>query len=361
MIEEVRGDILKADTEALVNTVNTVGVMGKGVALQFKLAYPENFRAYEAACRREEVKLGQMFVFRRNALHGPRLIINFPTKGHWLRKSRIGDIESGLQALVQVIHQERITSIAIPPLGCGSGGLKWDEVKKRIMVNLHDLPNVRVLLYSPDGAPAAEKMRISTEKPNMTPGRAAILGLMHRYGLPGYRLTILEIQKLAYFLQAAGEPLKLNFVKQKYGPYAETLHHVLQRMEGHFIRGYGDRTRKASLELFPDAIDEAERFLEVELATRERLELVSRLIDGFETPYGMELLATVHWVATQEDYRAKSDPQIATRLVLNWNQHKRRTFVKEHILIAWNRLHDEGWFDSSGDARSEIIISRMVS
>lgn len=361
MVEEIRGDILQAHAEALVNTVNTVGVMGKGVALQFKQAYPDNFSAYEAACRRGEVKLGKMFVFHTSALHGPRLIINFPTKRHWLRKSRVEDIESGLNSLVQVIRQEGITSIAIPPLGCGSGGLKWDEVRKLIKTALDDLPDVKVLLYSPDGAPAAEKMRISTQKPSMTPGRAAILGLMHRYGLPGYRLTILEIQKLAYLLQAAGEPLKLKFVKQKYGPYAESLHHVLQRIEGHFIRGYGDRTRKASLEMFPAAVDEAEQFLEAEPKTRERLERLAKLIDGFETPYGMELLSTVHWVATQEDPRAKTNPEAAVKLVLSWNEHKRNTFVKEHILIAWNRLHDEGWFDSPADSRADTISTRMVS
>ena len=361
MVEEVRGDILQAHAEAFVNTVNTVGVMGKGVALQFKQAYPDNFSAYEAACRRGEVKLGKMFVFHRNALHGPRLIINFPTKLHWLRKSRIGDIESGLKALVQVIHQEGITSIAIPPLGCGSGGLKWNEVKERIKAALDNLHDVKVLLYSPDGAPAAEKMRISTKKPNMTPGRAAILGLMQRYGLPGYRLTILEIQKLAYLLQSAGEPLKLNFVKQNYGPYAETLHHVLQRMEGHFIRGYGDRTKKVSLEMIPAAIGEAQLFLEAEPETSERLERVAKLIDGFETPYGMELLSTVHWVATQEDAHAKTSPETAVGLVLSWNEHKRNTFVKEHILIAWNRLHDEGWFDSPGTSRLKNLSKRMVS
>jgi hypothetical protein len=167
---------------------------------------------------------------------------------------------------------------------------------------------------------------------------------MARYVLPGYALTMLEIQKLAYFLQAAGAPLRLRFKKYKYGPYAEELHHVLQRLEGHYIRGYGDRSRSVSVTLLPTAAKEAERALSVDVSTVSSFDKVARLIEGFETPYGMELLATVHWVATQESPEAKTDPKVAVKLVHEWNEHKKSSFREEQITTAWLRLQNEGWF-----------------
>jgi hypothetical protein len=177
----------------------------------------------------------------------------------------------------------------------------------------------------------------------MTPSRAALVTLMVSYGIPGYRLTLLEVQKLAYFLQMAGQPLSLDFVPHKFGPYAEKLNHVLQRMEGHFIRGYGDRSSEASIHLMPDAVEEAHAFLASDAATAERLERVGALIEGFETPYGMELLATVHWIVKHEP-EAKADWQHAVKLVHTWSDRKRRTFPPAHIRSAWNQLRSQDWF-----------------
>jgi O-acetyl-ADP-ribose deacetylase (regulator of RNase III) len=342
MIKLVTGNLLKAEAEALVNTVNTVGVMGKGIALQFKQAYPRNYEEYRKACNHHEVQPGKMFVFATNKLVNPKYIINFPTKRHWKGKSSMEDIEAGLKALVDIVKEAGIHSIAVPPLGCGSGGLHWEDVKPRIEKAFRDLPGVTVLLFKPEGAPEAEEMRVATKRPAMTPGRAALLGLLERYAMPGYRLTLLEIQKLAYFLQAAGEPLRLNFARGKYGPYAETLHHVLQRLESHFIRGYGDRSRNASVRLLPGATDEANSFLEDHKDTVSHLDRVSRLIEGFESPYGMELLATVHWLA-QEDPDIRKDSGLAVKGFKAWSEHKKQTFHPEHIEIAWKQLRNEGW------------------
>jgi hypothetical protein len=201
---------------------------------------------------------------------------------------------------------------------------------------------VQVLLYQPRGAPFPEEMPVGTTRPSMTASRAALLSLMVDYGIPGYRLTLLEVQKLAYFLQAAGQPLRLQFVRHKYGPYAETLNHVLQRIEGHFIRGYGDRSREASIRVIPEAVEEATRFLSGDAETAGRLERVRRLIEGFETPYGMELLATVYWVAHSES-AARNDAEEAVRLVQEWSGRKRRTFRPQHIRTAWGQLHAHGW------------------
>jgi len=344
MVYRAEGDLLATNAEALVNTVNTVGVMGKGIALQFKQAFPDNYAAYEAACKRDEVQVGKMFVFHRS-VNNPRIIINFPTKKHWKGKSKIEDIKSGLRALIEVVKEECIHSIAVPPLGCGNGGLDWEEVRPLIEQSFAKLPDVKVQLFHPDGAPQAVEMKIATKRPRMTPGRAVILELLSRYVLPGYRLTLLEIQKLAYFLQEAGEPLKLDFQKQRYGPYAENLHHVLQRIEGHYVRGYGDRSRDVSLELFPDGIKEAQQFLANESDTQERLKRVSELIAGYETPYGLELLSTVHWVVVHDNVdegKDKPDPTIVS--VHDWNDHKRRIFTAERIVAAWHRLKMERWF-----------------
>ncbi len=158
MLELTTGDILKADTEALVNTVNCVGVMGRGIALQFKKSYPDNFKAYATACRREKVQPGQMFVYETGWLTCPYYIINFPTKRHWRGKTRISDIESGFKDLVRTIRVNDIRSVAIPPLGCGLGGLDWDEVRLCIESAMEQLTDVQVFIYELGGAPAAENM-----------------------------------------------------------------------------------------------------------------------------------------------------------------------------------------------------------
>jgi len=342
MIEYKSGNLLQSDVEALVNTVNTAGVMGKGIALQFKQAFPENFAAYEKAAKRQEILPGKMFVYETGQFTNPRYIINFPTKRHWRGKARLDDIEAGLHDLVNIIREKRIRSIAIPPLGCGFGGLNWEEVRPLIVTAIKSAQDVHAWVYLPTGTPAPEKMPVATSRPRLTLGRAALIELISKYALPGYRLTQLEIQKLAYFMQMAGEPLRLNYVKQQYGPYAENLHFVLQHLEGHYLRGYGARSGGSNLYLLPGSKEEAEVFLAAHPETRERMERVTRLIEGFETPYGMELLATVLWLS-QEDPAIKSDYLSAVRGFEGWNQRKREHFRQEHIHIAWDRLREQGW------------------
>jgi O-acetyl-ADP-ribose deacetylase (regulator of RNase III) len=153
MIKLTNGNLLTAPAEALVNTVNTVGIMGRGIALQFKQAYPAMFREYERACKAGEVKLGKVQVFDLGGLAGgPRWIINFPTKGHWRADSRIADVHAGLKDLVATVRKLHIRSIAIPPLGCGNGGLDWNQVRPLIEAAFTDLPEVEALVYSPSGA-----------------------------------------------------------------------------------------------------------------------------------------------------------------------------------------------------------------
>lgn len=347
MIEYTGGNILHADAEALVNTVNCVGVMGRGIALQFKNAYPKNFKAYEAACQRQEVQPGRMFVYATGELANPRFIINFPTKRHWRGNSRMEDIESGLIDLVEVIRRNNIQSIAIPPLGSGLGGLEWDDVRPRIEKALAALPQVKVLLYEPKGAPTSDKMQHKREAPKMTAGRAALVELMSRYlkGLLDPAVSLLEVHKLMYFLQESGEPLRLQFKAAHYGPYAENLRHVLNAIEGHLVSGYADGgdIPEKTLELVPGAEDEASQFLAHHQATRERFDKVADLVSGFESPYGLELLSTVHWVAKVGEARTVDE---VTQRVYAWNDRKRQ-FTSRQIGLAMDVLTRKGWVGHS--------------
>lgn len=152
MIRYTTGDLLGAEVDALVNTVNCVGVMGKGIALQFRHAWPENYEDYRRACDKQEVRPGRMFIYDTGRLVKPRFIINFPTKRHWKEKSRIEDVVTGLDAMVAEIRARGIRSVALPPLGCGNGGLDWGAVRKLIEDKLRDLEDVEVLIYEPTPA-----------------------------------------------------------------------------------------------------------------------------------------------------------------------------------------------------------------
>ena len=343
MVRLAKGNLLRAETEALVNTVNCVGHMGKGVALQFKKAFPDNFAYYQKACRAGDVQPGRMLVFETGAMLGLKYIINFPTKQHWRGKSKYEYIESGLEALVAEVKRRGIHSIALPPLGCGLGRLDWDRVRPMIEEAFAGVPNVEVLLFEPAGAPEAKTMPVGTHRPRMTVARALFIKLMEQYLQLDYRLTLLEIQKLAYFLQEAGEPLRLRYEPGIYGPYAPNLNKVLEVLEGHMIRGYGDTQKPdVEIELLDGALEEADRFLEDRPDVRDRLDRVGDLIAGFETPYGMELLASVYWIACHDPSPA-TDAETASKRIAAWSDRKARMFKPDHIRLAWTRLASQKW------------------
>jgi O-acetyl-ADP-ribose deacetylase (regulator of RNase III) len=284
-----------------------------------------------------------MFVFETGQLAPPRYIINFPTKRHWRGKSRIEDIEAGLAALVAEVRRRRIRSVAVPPLGAGLGGLDWAEVRKRIERAFLELPDMRVVVFEPRGTPARRGRPKVGRVPAMTPGRASLVGLVERYlaGLLDPFVSLLEVHKLMYFMQEAGEPLRLRIRKGPYGPYAENLRHVLGAIEGHYVTGYGaggDEPGKA-LELIPGAVQDARNMLERRPETRRRFERVADLVEGFESPFGLELLATVHWVMTREG--ASSEEEVVDR-TYGWGERKRQ-FSRHQILLARRVLEERGW------------------
>ena len=345
MMEFKTGDILESKAEALVNTVNCVGIMGRGIALQFKEKFPANFKAYEAACERGELRPGRMFVFPTGWVTGPRFIINFPTKRHWRGKSRIEDIDTGLLALRNEIQERGIHSIAIPPLGAGLGGLDWKQVRPRIEQALKTLDEVQVLIYEPNQS-ATHPAPSTAQLPRMTTGRAALVGLIRRYldGLLDPSVTLLEVHKLLYFMQEAGEPLRLKFVQALYGPYAENLRHVLKAVEGYYLTGYadgGDSPTK-ELQLVPGAVEDAERVIAEDSNTSERMRRVADLVDGFETPFGLELLATVHWVANHGQSRSAEEIISGTYA---WNERKKQ-FTERQIRLAHQVLSDKNWLSA---------------
>lgn len=350
MIEEGHGNLLTSDVEALVNTVNTVGVMGKGIALQFKRAFPANFRAYRTACSRGEIRLGQVWLFDTGVLGSRRYILNFPTKDHWRNASRLSDIVAGLDSLVSLVNDHHIQSLAIPALGCGNGGLDWAEVRPLIEQACLRMPRVRAVLFAPEGAPAPAAMPNATPRPRLTPSRALLLTTIARYLSRAAThearegISELEIQKLAYFLQLLGSPLRLEFVRGTYGPYSVGLSRVLDALEGHYLSGIGDRSAAVSdlapVNLTPGSAQQAETALADRPQDREVLDKLLSLVDGFETPYSLELLATAHYAATQGP--VTSDAAILAQRVSRWSIRKARMFTDRHIQLSARHLERHG-------------------
>lgn len=308
MIRYTTGNLLEAKADALVNTVNTVGIMGKGIALMFREAFEENFRAYTAACKQGEVRTGHMFVTERSALLGPRWIINFPTKQDWRTKTRLAWVVDGLADLRRVIVENGIRSIALPPLGCGNGGLDWAEVRPKIEEALGDLDGVDVQVYEPTREYQNVAKRHGVEK--LTPARALIAELVRRYWVLGIECSLLEIQKLAWLLQrrvrmlGLDDPLKLDFVPHKYGPYAHGLHHMLNSLDGSYLhceKRLADAGPTDVIWFEEDRRPRMEAYLRSGEAMpyHEALEQTGALIDGFQSPLGMELLATVDWLLSE--------------------------------------------------------------
>jgi len=343
MITPTKGNILQADAEALVNTVNCVGIMGRGIAAQFKVAYPANFTVYKRACDRGEVQPGHMLTVPTGSLTNPRFIINFPTKRHWKGKSRIEDIETGLIDLKRVIRAHGIYSIAIPPLGAGLGGLNWTDVKPRIISALADLADLTVLLYEPTDQVPERSTAMNLKPPTWTAGRAMMVSLMEHYesAILDPFLSLLEVHKLLYLAQVAGEPLKLTFEKGLYGPYGKEIRHVLNATEGYMTSGYdgeGDNPNK-SISLVPGATKEAAEYLSQHHDKQAILDRVERLVDGWETPYGLELLTTVHWVVKQEGAQSEAEAVAKTHA---WSERKKK-FTPRQIGLAHQQLARQGW------------------
>jgi O-acetyl-ADP-ribose deacetylase (regulator of RNase III) len=364
MITFTQGNLLEADADALVNTVNTVGVMGKGIALMFKEAFPDNFKEYERACKEKRVRLGQMFVTEREDLLGPKWIINFPTKAHWKYPSQMKWIEDGLNDLVRVVEERQIRSIAIPPLGSGNGGLEWTEVRPKIEQALGSLKEVSVIVYEPTARYQNVAKRSGVEK--LTAPRALVAEMVRRYSILGIECSLLEVQKLGYFLERSVETLHLDnklrfeFAAGKFGPYSDKLKHLLNALDGSYLhcdKRIADAGPFETIRFDDARKDTIGAFLTTPEAKsyRPALNATTDLIDGLESPFGLELLATVDWLINHEG--TPPDVKAVREALAQWPGEDRKAaerklelFDERVIAIALQSLTESKFIASDIEA-----------
>ena len=323
MIEYTIGNLFESDAEALVNTVNTVGVMGKGVALQFKKNYHNNYKAYVEACKNGDVQIGRMFVVRDHSLLGEKLIVNFPTKTDWRKPSEYEYVERGLDALVDTIRQYGIKSIAIPPLGAGNGGLHWDKVKKMIEEKLAAL-DVRIIVYEPS---QQIKEQLAKERVKLTDARALLLYVLFDLVRHGEYVSEFSCEKVCYFLQRFGAKkyFKLEYSPYYYGPYSGKVRHVLYALNGSYIMGYSDMDKKAfsPLNLIPDCWNEVSQYVESKSELKETAERTMAFLRGFYSDFALELLSSIDFLLQSGQ---ATDRQSVIDGLNSWNDRKRSLF-----------------------------------
>lgn len=355
MIHYVKGNLFDSDAEALVNTVNTVGVMGKGIALQFKEAFPENFRVYHNACRNKELHIGDLLVVAdSNLASGSKTIINFPTKTHWKLPSEYSYIEQGLQSLRREIISRHIKSIAIPPLGSHNGGLDWLRVKQMIETALGDL-DCDIYLYEPSEA-IIEKMK--SERVKLTPARAMLLTMLADLTKNGEFASVFAAEKLVYFMQRLGasDIFKVEFRPCYYGPYSGgKVAHVLYALNGSYIKGMGGMDNRPFdfIWLLDDAEQEALQFIrESDIAERlsEISEKTKSLLRDYYSNYSLELLASVDYllntVPSLQNWRSDDEQKVVDSLeeeIQHWSKRKEHIFKRNHLNEAYRYLKGQSW------------------
>lgn len=324
MIKYITGNILESNAQALVNTVNTVGVMGKGIALQFKKAYPNNYKAYIEACKREEIVIGKLFVTRDTNLNsGEKIIINFPTKKDWRKPSEYSYIEEGLRDLINVIKEYHIISIAIPPLGSGNGGLEWEKVKKLIEKRISHL-DIDIFVYEPT---AQIKEYLKKERIKLTDARALLLYVLYDLVKNGEYVSEFSSEKVCYFLQRFGAKkyFKLDFEPNFYGPYSGKVRFILNVLNGSYIMGYSDMNKKPfePLILIADGYETVKNYIE---SRSELLDIAKKTIEflnGFYSDFALELLSSIDYLSKKHN---TIDKQTVTQKLEEWNDRKRTMF-----------------------------------
>lgn len=332
--------MFKSEAEALVNTVNTVGVMGKGIALQFKESFPINNKVYIDACKNNNLKIGEVLpVWDNNLMFGKKLIINFPTKKHWRQPSKYEYIELGLIALVELLKSERIKSIAIPPLGCGNGGLNWDIVKKMIVNHMRDL-QIDIFVYEPNAdIKTLLQKQDSKKEVKLTPARAQLMSALFLYEGMGEYSSLFAANKLAYFLQRMGQPLRLNFQANHYGPYAIGVEKVLYAMNGIFLKGLEQQETRPfdPLNLNYQKWQEVKDFIDKELQEEDvqRLVNLKKLINGFTSELSLEILSTTAYIL--EENPSLSFDEVLTK-ISKWSERKAKLFKPEYVKSAYDHL-----------------------
>jgi O-acetyl-ADP-ribose deacetylase (regulator of RNase III)/uncharacterized protein YwgA len=327
MIQYIKGNLLESKAEALVNTVNTEGIMGKGIALQFKNIFSNNYKLYAKASQKKEIKIGKLFVTEEESLlGGKKIIINFPTKTSWRLPSEYSYIEAGLKDLVRVIKEKNIKSIAIPPLGSGNGGLDWNKVRTIITSFLSEL-DCEIFIYEPT---KAIQDILKKERVKLTPARAMLLSVLYELVRNGEFVSEFAAEKIAYFLQRFGaeDSFKLQFKPNFYGPYSGKVKHVLYYLNGSFIMGYSSKDRKPfdELNLIMDAEKDVNEFINKQdnSENKEIVEKTKKFLRGFYSPFGLELLSTIDFI--RMEYKKETKEEILVELE-SWSNRKKTLFT----------------------------------
>lgn len=326
MIHFTEGNILESSAQALVNTVNTEGVMGKGIALQFKKAFPHNFKVYKEACDRKEIGVGKLLMTKdKSLLGGEKWIINFPTKTSWRKPSEYSYIEKGLEDLISLIKREGISSIAIPPLGAGQGGLNWEKVKSILLSKLSDL-DIEIFIYEPT---SKIKEELKKERVKLTPARAMLLAMLYELVRNGEFASEFAAEKIAYFLQKFGaiEEMKLQFQPNFYGPYSSKIRHVLYYLNGSYVKGYSAKDKKPfeELEMIMEGEKDVMSFLNLPENKKhlETVERTKRFLEGFYSNFALELLSTVDFI--EREFHLKEEDAIRAKIE-DWSDRKKMLF-----------------------------------
>ena len=349
MIHYVKGNLFDSGAEALVNSVNTVGVMGKGIALQFREAFPDNYRIYQKACKNKALHVGEMLVTEdTNLAIGHKIIINFPTKTHWKMPSEYQYIQQGLVSLREEIINRHIRSIAIPPLGSHNGGLDWLRVKQMIEESLSDV-DCDIYLYEPSDV-IIERMK--QERVKLTPARAMLLLMFNDMNKQGEFASVFAAEKLIYFMQRFGarDLFKIDFKPYYYGPYSGgKVAHVLYHLNGSYIMGMGGLENKPFdyIWLTNDAHSEAIKYLDS--CKDERLyEICNKTMAfllGYYSNYSLELLSSVdyllHNVPSLRNWRKDNDEVVIETLqveIQKWSHRKEQMFKRNLLAQALKYL-----------------------
>lgn len=335
------GDIFADQSEAIINTVNCVGVMGKGVALEFKRRWPENYAIYKKACESKSLRPGTLLIFDRQTLldtHLPRYLVNFPTKDHWRAKSKISYIEDGLDRLRIEIRDRKIKSVAMPPLGCGNGGLDWQVVKPIILEKLQDLEGVDITVYEPTSESNRDHPEHIVTGLEMTLPRAQLLStLSNLEPIFGGSFDQFSIQKIVYFMKKIGFNLNIDFLNTQHGPHSEALNRAFIAFEKFgMISGYTDDPENTHVTNRGYAI--SEEYLQLHNQDISKLiNNLSRLVQGFETPYGLELLSKVHATFSKD----LNNPEKIYNHIKNDRNIKGSEFDDRNVMLAFERLKSD--------------------
>jgi O-acetyl-ADP-ribose deacetylase (regulator of RNase III)/uncharacterized protein YwgA len=355
MVDVLIGDIFKSSAQTLTNTVNCVGVMGKGIAEQFKERFPEMYEDYVERCENGDVQLGRPYLYRRD--RKPR-VLNFPTKGHWRAVSNLSDIRRGMEHVLDKYKEWGIESLAVPPLGCGNGQLDWRVVGPTLYRYLSEM-DIPVELYAPFETPdeqldpaflerqeiASDDIQSIRSKEEIDAGTFALAAMVAKIERQRYRHPVgrTRFQKLAYFATEAGIPTGLEFRKGSYGPYTDELKQVFARLQNNEVlteRRYGQMLRKKPGPAFSDAL---ELFREQLEEWSDELNRVTDLFLRMDTQES-EVAATVHFAATRLVEGDRHSEMDVLESVQSWKQN--RSFDEEEVATTIRNLNMLGWIDA---------------